>query len=92
VKARELGERIRGEDGVGTAINAIYRDLEYAKSLIKRTGRGPAEEIGEEDDAEESWTFVENEGDSDATLARRTSGLGLYNARPKFASGILPER
>ncbi|KAL1854409.1 hypothetical protein VTK73DRAFT_8752 [Phialemonium thermophilum] len=34
VKARLLGEQIRRENGVDTAIQCIYRDLEYAKSLI----------------------------------------------------------
>ncbi|TPX12656.1 uncharacterized protein E0L32_000833 [Thyridium curvatum] len=35
VKARVLGEQIRKENGVDTAIQCIYRDLEYAKSLVK---------------------------------------------------------
>ncbi|KAH9937404.1 glycosyltransferase family 1 protein [Fomitopsis serialis] len=34
-RARAVGEKIRAEDGVGTAIEAIYRDLEYARSLVK---------------------------------------------------------
>ncbi|KZT06312.1 glycosyltransferase family 1 protein [Laetiporus sulphureus 93-53] len=34
-RARTVGEQIRAEDGVGTAIEAIYRDMEYARSLIK---------------------------------------------------------
>lgn len=35
-RARRVGEKIRDEDGVATAIQAIYRDLEYAKSLVKQ--------------------------------------------------------
>ncbi|KAG6885710.1 Sterol 3-beta-glucosyltransferase [Termitomyces sp. T159_Od127] len=35
-RARLLGEQIRSENGVSTAIECIYRDLEYARSLIKR--------------------------------------------------------
>jgi len=35
-RARLIGEEIRGEDGVATAIESIYRDMEYARSLIKR--------------------------------------------------------
>ena len=35
VKARLLGEQIRAENGVQTAIQAIYRDLEYAQTLIR---------------------------------------------------------
>lgn len=35
VKARLLGQQIRKEDGVHVAIQAIYRDLEYAQTLIR---------------------------------------------------------
>ncbi|KAK7552504.1 hypothetical protein IWX46DRAFT_632352 [Phyllosticta citricarpa] len=86
-KARVLGEQIRKEDGVGTAIKTIYRDLEYAKSLIKR--RAPREESGgasadqnddhhhndSADDAEEEWTFVED--DSDPELRKLAGELAL---------------
>jgi len=34
-KAKVVGQMIRKENGVAKAIEAIYRDLEYAKSLIK---------------------------------------------------------
>lgn len=34
VRARMLGEQIRRENGVETAIHALYRDLEYARTLI----------------------------------------------------------
>ncbi|WWC86113.1 uncharacterized protein L201_000984 [Kwoniella dendrophila CBS 6074] len=34
-KAKIVGEMIRKENGVAKAIEAIYRDLEYAKSIIK---------------------------------------------------------
>ncbi|KPV76709.1 glycosyltransferase family 1 protein [Rhodotorula graminis WP1] len=33
-RARLAGEEIRKEDGVATAIECIYRDLEYARSLV----------------------------------------------------------
>lgn len=39
-KAKTLGEAIRRENGVGQAIKALWRDMEYATSLIKN--RGPA--------------------------------------------------
>ncbi|KAJ7275436.1 glycosyltransferase family 1 protein [Mycena haematopus] len=35
-RARLIGEGIRAEDGVATAIESIYRDMDYARSLIKR--------------------------------------------------------
>ncbi|KAK7757541.1 Sterol 3-beta-glucosyltransferase [Diatrype stigma] len=44
VKAKVLGESIRKENGVDTAIQSIYRDLEYAKSLIKsKAGKNAAQ-------------------------------------------------
>ncbi len=39
------------ENGVATAIEAIYRDLEYARTFIKRPG-APDERTGDVDDAE----------------------------------------
>ncbi|TVY71189.1 Sterol 3-beta-glucosyltransferase [Lachnellula suecica] len=67
IKARVLGETIRSEDGVGTAIQFIYRDLEYAKSLIKtKDGKIPDDMA---DDPEESWTFIGD--DTDPELVKR---------------------
>jgi sterol 3beta-glucosyltransferase len=55
------------EDGVGTAIQCIYRDLEYAKSLIKgRNGKTVDDSL---EDSEESWTFIGDDGDPE--LVRR---------------------
>lgn len=34
-RAANIGERIRSENGVETAIDCIYREMSYAKSLIK---------------------------------------------------------
>ena len=84
VKARVLGEQIRQEDGVATAIQAIYRDLEYAKSLIKR--RTKDDEAGGFPE-EENWTFIGDE--SDPELKRRiqdwdrnwTEGGNMYGRR-----------
>ncbi|GAA5860234.1 hypothetical protein JCM3774_000351 [Rhodotorula dairenensis] len=58
-RARLAGEEIRKEDGVATAIECIYRDLEYARSLIpKPSERGkdgvPLESAPEDDDDDES--------------------------------------
>ncbi|MCJ1386424.1 Sterol 3-beta-glucosyltransferase [Xylographa soralifera] len=65
IKAKVLGEQIRNEKGVETAIQAIYRDLEYARTLIKHRDTQPDNEIGDE----ESWTFIGD--DSDPELVRR---------------------
>lgn len=56
------------EDGVNTAIQSIYRDLEYAKTLIKRRGDAKAADDTVEE-AEESWTFIGDDGDPE--LIRR---------------------
>jgi sterol 3beta-glucosyltransferase len=43
------------------AIQSIYRDLEYAKSLIKGKGTMVVDDPTEE--SEESWTFVGDDND-----------------------------
>ncbi|KAK7207814.1 hypothetical protein BZA70DRAFT_272268 [Myxozyma melibiosi] len=48
-KARLVGEHIRAENGVKTAIKTIYRDMEYARSIVQKS----------ESDKDESWYFVE---------------------------------
>ncbi|KAK4701533.1 hypothetical protein P7C70_g4700, partial [Phenoliferia sp. Uapishka_3] len=45
-RAKEVGEAVRKEDGVGHAIKSIYRDLAYARSIIpprqaERSARSP---------------------------------------------------
>jgi sterol 3beta-glucosyltransferase len=45
---------------VDTAIQCIYRDMEYANSLIKRKS-GSHEGLAE--DIEESWTFIGDDND-----------------------------
>lgn len=77
VKARVLGEQIRSEAGVENAIQCIYRDLEYAKSLIKRkAGKNAQPDSGEDDDTEESWTFVgRDEPDPDVVTKKLSEGL-----------------
>ncbi|KAF8139999.1 glycosyltransferase family 1 protein [Boletus edulis] len=42
-RARLVGEKIRSENGVATAIEAIYRDLDYARSLIRQPSNGSPE-------------------------------------------------
>lgn len=68
------------EDGVGTAIKAIYRDLEYAKTLIKhRTDLATDDMAG---DANDEWTFIGDE--SDPELARR---IAEWEPRKSFQVG-----
>ncbi|ODA81376.2 hypothetical protein RJ55_04341 [Drechmeria coniospora] len=93
VKARVLGEHIRQETGVADAIQSIYRDLEYAKSLIKR--KPGSKPDGEEDDeAEESWTFVGgDEPDPDVVTRRLSEGIVGQSAESKgLGSQVLKGR
>jgi len=39
-RAKTIGEHIRADDGVATAIESLYRDMEYARSLIKQRSVG----------------------------------------------------
>ncbi|KAI5807790.1 hypothetical protein BZA77DRAFT_330665 [Pyronema omphalodes] len=57
-RAKVLGEKIRAENGVATAIKHIYRDMDYALSLIKDKKPDLAGDLAESD---ESWTFVGND-------------------------------
>ncbi|KAL1633325.1 Sterol 3-beta-glucosyltransferase [Neofusicoccum ribis] len=68
-KARAIGDKIREEDGVGEAVKTIYRDMEYAKSLVKWRNRPITEEDLVDDAEEEEWTFVDD--DSDPELRRQ---------------------
>lgn len=56
------------EDGVGTAIKAIYRDLEYARSLIKHRDRSTPYELDE--GLEETWTFIGDDSDPELVTHR----------------------
>ena len=47
---------IKQENGVATAIQAIYRDMEYAKSLIKQRDSPPTDVL-----SDESWTMIDDE-------------------------------
>ncbi|CRL17650.1 GRAM [Penicillium camemberti] len=84
VKARNLGIQIRNEDGVATAIQALYRDLEYAKTLARQkslasstpfspTPTAKTSPDGGDDDLDdiEEWTFVGDETGFDISKRMR---------------------
>ncbi|KAI1486658.1 hypothetical protein F5X96DRAFT_219347 [Biscogniauxia mediterranea] len=87
VKARVLGETIRKENGVDTAIQCIYRDLEYAKSLVKSkankntaaTASSPDGTVADDESEEESWTFVGGD-EIDPELVVKKSALAEMEA------------
>ncbi|KAJ5582308.1 hypothetical protein N7535_000928 [Penicillium sp. DV-2018c] len=84
VKARDLGIQIRNEDGVATAIQALYRDLEYAKTLARQKSLASSTPFsptpmakdsteGGDDDLDdiEEWTFIGDETGVDISKRMR---------------------
>ncbi|KJZ73456.1 Sterol 3-beta-glucosyltransferase [Hirsutella minnesotensis 3608] len=92
VKARVLGEQIRQEQGVEHAIQSIYRDLEYARSLVKcKTGKNAQleNEDEDEDETEESWTFVgADEPDPEVMTKKLSEGLGGVSGKSLGSQAI----
>ena len=86
-KARVIGEEIRGEDGVKTAIDAIYRNMEYASTLIKVKDQNPIEGAPEDEDTEESWTFIENDSDAELSGVKRSDSVGWVNQHRSSGHG-----
>jgi len=93
------------ENGVQNAIQAIYRDLEYAKTLIKARTAGSKDGSGDalhNDDLaaeiEESWTFIGDESDPELQkrirdwdpAAYKESRASLDQARPKAIGALKP--
>ncbi|GAA5918240.1 hypothetical protein JCM5296_005784 [Sporobolomyces johnsonii] len=80
-RARQAGEDIRKEDGVATAIECIYRDLEYARSLIPAPTdvakeldlAGPDEE---DEDAEDIASSVAKDLDAAKETDEKEKGRG----------------
>ncbi|KAL3442571.1 sterol 3-beta-glucosyltransferase [Aspergillus insuetus] len=98
VKARNLGERIRNEDGVGVAIQTIYRNLEYARTLTQQrliassTPLSPtqgAKADTEDDFADiEDWTLIDDEAEPDTANRARDRAVSDANKSPEpFFSG-----
>uniref|UniRef100_A0A060T134 Sterol 3-beta-glucosyltransferase n=1 Tax=Blastobotrys adeninivorans TaxID=409370 RepID=A0A060T134_BLAAD len=56
-KARAMGESIRAENGVAVAVETLYRQLNYARSLIKHRNGESKQSAA---DSEESWMLVDD--------------------------------
>ncbi|KAF2027247.1 sterol 3-beta-glucosyltransferase [Setomelanomma holmii] len=55
VKAKVLGQKIRKDNGTQVAIQTIYRELDRARSLIKKHAK---QDDDQTDEFEEDWTLV----------------------------------
>ncbi|KAJ3516791.1 hypothetical protein NLJ89_g910 [Agrocybe chaxingu] len=72
-RAKIIGEQIRAEDGVATAIESIYRDMDYARSLIKQ----PVPEVdGQDDVMREDSTIRKHENVSPGSFSSTCSDRG----------------
>ncbi|KAI8627611.1 glycosyltransferase family 1 protein [Xylariaceae sp. FL1651] len=98
VKARVLGETIRKENGVNTAIQSIYRDLEYATSLVlskagknAATAGSPDGTMADDESEEESWTFVGGD-EIDPDLVVKKSALAEMETNLHTSGSALGSR
>jgi len=86
-KAKVVGEIIRKENGVARAIQAIYRDLEYAKSLIKPLPE-PKEGLRTPDKSTTSLLPISSIDLASRVRSRsRTKGSPKPTSRPASAEG-----
>lgn len=68
-RARKLGEQIRAEDGIGNAVKAIYRDLDYARSRIKRNTRIHIDSLSTRTDSTTALSPLPTAGERMLTVA-----------------------
>ncbi|ORY13303.1 UDP-glucose:sterol glycosyltransferase [Clohesyomyces aquaticus] len=61
IKAKVLGQKIRQENGTQVAIQTIYRELDRAKSLIKKHSKRDEDT----DELDEDWTMIEDYDEAD---------------------------
>lgn len=78
-KAKVVGQAIREEEGVQRAIEALYRDLEYAKSIIKP----PAGEARKA--SRSSLSLSQSHSRSASGTHSRTSSSGLHSLLPSHS-------
>lgn len=93
-KAKAIGEQIRSECGVEYAIQCIYRDLDYARSLIKP----PRSSAGTSESSQESWQNIDaddavtssDDDDQDIYDRERGSDGKMYSMLKPFKNLRLP--
>jgi hypothetical protein len=90
-RARAIGAQIRAENGVENAIQALYRDLDYARSLVKNRPEQAAENAtireapveGNESPAPESdWSVIGEDSDDDDSADEHASSPRLKADQP----------
>ncbi|KAK9455409.1 hypothetical protein V1511DRAFT_459278 [Dipodascopsis uninucleata] len=74
-KARLIGEQIQKENGVATAVETIYRDIHYARSLIRSISSKDNDEINESKKASEKddgWFMVDETRSAEESETEQT--------------------
>jgi sterol 3beta-glucosyltransferase len=90
VKARVMGEKIRKENGTQVAIQTIYRELDRARSQVKKPTK--RESDNDTQDLEEDWTIVDDEADFDAaskSFQLQEPLMGMQQAPTDAGTGSL---
>ena len=78
------------EDGVGKAIQSIYRDLDYARSLIKKRGADQDDaDDDDEEDNEESWTFIGDDSDGEVVQRMKDAEPARSRSKSRRAQGAV---
>ncbi|ESK98185.1 udp-glucose:sterol glycosyltransferase [Moniliophthora roreri MCA 2997] len=87
-RARLLGEQIRAENGVATAIESIYRDLEYARSLIKHN----VSESEDDDSIDNEHGTVRDHDFSNSELRSGDSSSGSARGAPSEDWSVISDQ
>ncbi|KAF1830750.1 UDP-glucose:sterol glycosyltransferase [Decorospora gaudefroyi] len=88
VKAKVLGQKIRKENGTQIAIQTIYRELERARTFIKKQTK---QDDDPSDEFEEDWTMIEGgeEMDIDHAFELPQSVAGIKRDASRTGGGSL---
>ncbi|CAN9427988.1 unnamed protein product [Alternaria alternata] len=93
VKAKVLGQKIRKDNGTQTAIQTIYRELDRAKTLIKKQAKQPGDEgDATDEEIEADWTLVEEGEEMDAVakhMAEQATMGGIQQDASRTGGGSL---
>ncbi|CAO2654338.1 Nn.00g110710.m01.CDS01 [Neocucurbitaria sp. VM-36] len=88
VKAKVLGQKIRKDNGTEVAIQTIYRELDRARSLIKKHAKQDDDHMEEFD---EDWTMIEDGEEIDVShpFEIQQPVTGIYQDASRIGGGSM---
>ncbi|KAH3903828.1 sterol 3-beta-glucosyltransferase [Parastagonospora nodorum] len=89
IKAKVLGQKIRKDNGPQVAIQTIYRELDRARTLVKKHVKQDDEQT---DEFEEDWTMIEEGQDVDVSahhFEAQSPLVGMNQDAPRTGGGSL---